>query len=221
MNLIIKQLTLGLSLLVVAMTASAGVITQSGVGATNVDQFAGTSHDLYFTLGLGEVITDVNVTVNMDQKPGNSFSGVWGDLDISIESNGIVVDLLSQSTLNDCCDFGDFNVTFDDDASATIASVSIANLNHVSGTFLPEFGSLSAFNGTALTSLWTLSISEVFCCENESDLTSWSVTVTTAQVPEPSAIALIGAGLVGIRLSRRRRKAVPFKPHFKVRRVSG
>lgn len=192
--------SIGLFLVVMLLTsaAQAAVITQSGVGATEVDTFAGTSHTLNFNLGIGEVITDVNVSVQM------SDGDPWGDLDMFITSNGIQVELLSQSTLDDCCQFGDFDVTFDDSAAGTIGTQ-----DFLIGSFKPQFGALSDFNGTALASLWTLDIFEIICCETESDLVAWSVTVTTenGQIPEPGTIALFGLGLAGLGLARRKKKA--------------
>ena len=167
----------------------------SGTSAIDVDTFAGTNHTI--NVGTSGIITDLNVSVELGGSPQ------WQDLDISLIFNGTSVALISE-TLNPFCCSGSaaFNATFDDEAVQTVASVGLGALV---GTFQPEFGSLSVYDGMNIAGVWTLNITEIFCCQNETDLVSWSISGNTSTVPEPATLVLMSLGLAGI--GYRRKKA--------------
>jgi hypothetical protein len=85
-------------------------------------------------------------------------------------------------------------VTFADGAATPVGGNSF-----VSGSFQPV-GSLGAYLGQSPVGDWTLFFSDSF----EADpltLNAWTLTITT--VPEPSTLALLLGGLLGLAVRRR------------------
>lgn len=189
-------LSTGLSL----KLATAASVTVSGAAANNVDQIAGTFHQL--NAPTNGTILDLNISVEFGPAPFSQLN--WGDLDMFIVHNGISVQLLDKSNPDDCCSQSDsFNVLFDDSAAN-----SLDNLGAV-GTFKPQNDFLFAFNGQNLAGIWELQIFEEFGFIDETDLTAWSITAEFTAIPLPATLPLYGAGLavLGFIGWRRSRKA--------------
>ena len=137
-----------------------------------------------------------------------------GDLNLNIQVNHTYIGDLeitlyaptgeSVLLIDDVCGSDEnFNVTFDDEASAFFSSSCADNLT---GTFKAD-GNLSAFNGLSLDGVWTLEIYDDAGGDSGS-LVAWSIEATTAE-PVPfsiySIIALF-ALLGGISILKLRRK---------------
>ncbi len=186
-------LSAGLSL----KPVTAASVTVNGAAANSVDQIAGTFHQL--NAATTGTILDLNVSVHL-----GSFNE-WGDLDMFIVHNGISVQLLDHDNPNDCCSGGlAFDVTFDD------GSANILGSGASFGSFKPQNGFLSAFNGQNLAGIWELQIFEEYgLFENETDLLAWSITADITAIPLPAALPLYGAGLavIGFIGWRHKRKA--------------
>ena len=170
------------------MAANADVI-YTGPGATNVDTDPATLVDLVITdSGL---LTDINVAVNIT-------GGHMEDFAVFISHNGTTVFLIDPNVTG----FGHrdiFDVIFDD-ASANV----VTSGGDLIGDYAP-LDLLSAFNGMDISGTWTLGIWDTYVPGEENSLVSWSIDVTTTAVPEPGILALLGIGLLGMGLSRRRK----------------
>ena len=189
-----------------AVSANAALITASGPGANLVDQQTpGTSHTL--NVAQSGSILDLNVSVTLVDSGGGGSQ--WGDLDMFLTHGTTTVQLLDWDNPDDCCSGSDgtFDVTFDDAASSVLGSVSGSPA--VSGTYKPENGLLSDFNGLDVMGDWTLTIIELEGFFNETDLEAWSITARvpgSGNAPEPTSVALFGLGLAGLFGASRRRK---------------
>jgi len=151
----------------------------------------GNTYSYMMTIGAAGIISDLNVYVDIDH--------TWtGDLDIYISDllTGTTVHLFDQhgGSGNDIT-----GVTFDDEAATVISS---ADAPFGPGTFR-GVQSLTAFDGLSLASVWELTIVDNYHAD-VGTLWNWGIRGETADVPEPGNLVLIGLGILGISLARKR-----------------
>lgn len=155
--------------------APAATFTFAGSGASSVDTNPATHSHL--TASGADFLTDINISVSISAPYAD-------DVDIFLVHDGVTVQVYngigdtSGSTIN---------ATFDDAAAAFPP----AN-GTVSGTFRPNPGVLSAFNGHSLAGDWDLVILDLVVPNDHTNLNSWSITGTSA--PVDLTAALDGSG---------------------------
>ncbi len=153
-------------------------------------------------------IVDLDLSVDLQD--------IWAqDIDILLEHNGVSVHVYDASI----DDSAAFDVLFDDEALSNAPKS-----GDVVGSFIPD-NPLSAFDGLALAGTWNLILWDDIFPGDGTDLLAWSISGvgsndiffdftidgrgavdvdTPSDVPEPSTIALLGLGLLGVTMARRR-----------------
>jgi hypothetical protein len=162
------------------------------------------------------VLTHVSLTLNT--------TGGWnGDLFAYLWHNGKLVTVVNRpgktAAMPDGSSSSGMSVTLDDAAATDLHAAVAAAGMAVSGNFQPDGrdadplvvldtsprpDKLADFNGDAGGGQWRLFIADVASGE-VATVTSWTVTLTGEQIPEPSASVLLLSGLA--LLGRRRRRA--------------
>jgi subtilisin-like proprotein convertase family protein len=166
---------------------SATSFSYSGPAASNVDTNPAT--DVTLTVPDSGLITDLTLFVNLGQPYAD-------DVSIFLSHDGTLVEVY--------LGIGDTNssvidATFDDAAGTSYP----ANGSAV-GTFLP-FQSLSAFDGLDINGDWQLQLQDNVIQGDGTPLVAWSISGDVdSEVPEPSSMGLVAAGLAILIVAARR-----------------
>lgn len=145
-------------------------------------------------VGASGALNDINVFISI----AHTFSA---DLDIFLthDDTGTTVELATDN--GGGFDDAYLDTTFDDAAAVNIADAATP----FAGTFAPE-GLLADFNGEDLLGSWTLTVMDDFTLDGGMVL-DWGIfgDAQMAAVSEPGIVSLLGLGLIGMGIARRRR----------------
>jgi len=151
--------------------------------------------------GAGSSLSDITMTLNLS-------GGYNGDLYGYLSYNGTLVTLLNRvgtgagGSIQQVFGFstaGFNNIALNDAGTGgNIHNVA----NPVSGiSYTPDGGSLASFNGSNPNGTWTLFFADMGA-GNTSTLQGWSLDITAVPEPVNEAIAIFGAGLLGMGVLR-------------------
>jgi PEP-CTERM motif len=177
----------------VAAPSHATLFSVAGPPAFNVDTDPATSVYLTGPIGLGYV-TSLTLTVTIGEPYADDVSIflVHGSTTVQVYNGiGDTSDSVIDATFDDLAI---------DDYPANGSAI---------GTFRPSPDSLSAFIGHDLDGTWELRILDPIVPGDGTPLLSWSINGDAVAVPEPSTLALFGAGsglLASLAAWRRRRR---------------
>jgi subtilisin-like proprotein convertase family protein len=184
-----KQLVAFVAFAALAGAAQADPFAFTGPSADDVDTDPGTQVVLF--AGTSGIITDINVGVWIT-------GGFMEDFSLYLTSPSGTTVQFRAPLYPEHID-GPMQAFFDDEASAPHGDQVYGAI----GTFTPWYW-LYTFDGEELYGDWILTIEdEIFPGEGD-DLVAWAITGDVS-VPEPTLAALLGVGLAGVGIARRRR----------------
>lgn len=192
----LKIIFASLFLMAFTINAQAVVVEYNFGGADNID----TEDEIFIIENIGDsgTILDVNVFLHVD---GNEHAIYADNLFIWLKHDGEKVMLISATDDSE----GAYIFAWLDDE----ATDSLPYGGAIDGDFNPV-EALSAFDGMDIFGNWTLSFRDDIVPFDGTDLIEWSLQFTVGDdfdsVPEPTPLALLGFGLLGLALARKRRR---------------
>jgi hypothetical protein len=197
------------TLAVVAITGTAQAALLIGSSSPGLQVDGSSNTDMIGIAGGLSPITDVNVTIDFTKCDDPIIGALCAGGGFSFNSEivfdltspgGTMVNLVTSGTYSGQTPGANVVVTFDDSAAFVVGGGTLA-----SGTFQP-IGSLASFNGENANGNWTLFLQDTVGAD-PLKVNSWSLAITTRDVPEPGTLALFGLGLAGLGFARRRKAA--------------
>lgn len=152
-------------------------------------------HVSTITIADGGIITDVDIELNINH--------TWvGDLDITLEHNGVTVLLIDEpgdpAIDDDGCGESDVDCTLDDEGTDGPVENACATggLVPAIGGFLVPQEALAAFDGLDAAGDWTLTVTDVFPGADDGTLNEWCLNITTENECNMPALFLDGSAAV-------------------------
>jgi len=151
-----------------------------------------------------------------DLPGGSAVAGLTVSLDVSggyngslyaylVAPNGALVTLLNRPGVTGGNPVGyggsGFNITLSDAASGSIQTTPETIGSVFSGNYQAA-GTLANFNGSAADGTWTLFFTDESVGGGQATLTGWSLEITAVPEPVNVAMAIFGAGLIGVGATR-------------------